>query len=257
VTAVPVTTASPGLARIGTCVSLISCFDVSSRHTHILHIYRNVPVGQVSGRGRLARWQLRRACEFIKADLAGDPSIMELAGVCGLSANRFAKAFAGHRSATSAWLLTGSVPENGVVLVVISQDPAKSASRRLPARLLPTGLRSSTRSPARFRDRFLPKRQDHPSQSPPRLLSFGSSNAMGWLRGVLSRGASPLPLVPLSKCTGMIWRSAVGRGDSHEKICAPRTRTTGPGASHRTRPIRVARIRRNSCPRILRTDSSG
>src|ERR1700722_10173390 len=156
-----------------------------------------------------------------------------------------------------AWLLTGSVPENGVVLVVISQDPAKSASRRLRARLLPTGLRSSTRSTARFRDRFLPKRQDHPSQSPPRLLSFGSSKAMGWLRGVLSRGASPLPLVPLSKCIGLIWRSAVGGGDSHEKNCAPRTRTTGPGASHRTGPIRVARIRRNSCPRILRTDSSG
>ena len=62
-------------------------------HVHILHTYGNVPVEHVLRRGGLAPWQLRRACEFIEANLDGDPSIPEVAGVCGLSANYFAKAF--------------------------------------------------------------------------------------------------------------------------------------------------------------------
>jgi len=62
-------------------------------HAHILHTYGNVPAGHVSRRGGLAPWQLRRACEFIEANLDGDPSIHELASVCGLSTNYFARAF--------------------------------------------------------------------------------------------------------------------------------------------------------------------
>jgi AraC-like DNA-binding protein len=75
-------------------------------HAHILHTYGNVPVGQVSRRGGLAPWQLRRACEFIEANLDGDPSITEVAGVCGLSTNYFAKAFKQTTGAPPhAWLL--------------------------------------------------------------------------------------------------------------------------------------------------------
>lgn len=75
-------------------------------HAHILHTYGNVPVGQVSRRGGLAPWQLRRACEFIEANLDGGPSITEVAGVCGLSTNYFAKAFKQTTGAPPhAWLL--------------------------------------------------------------------------------------------------------------------------------------------------------
>lgn len=75
-------------------------------HAHILHTYGNVPIGQVSKRGGLAPWQLRRACEFIEANLVGNPTIMDVAGVCGLSGNYFAKAFKQTTGAPPhAWLL--------------------------------------------------------------------------------------------------------------------------------------------------------
>jgi AraC family transcriptional regulator len=62
-------------------------------HAHVLHTYGNVPVASTSNRGGLALWQLRRACEFIQANLDGDPSIANIATECGLSSSYFAKAF--------------------------------------------------------------------------------------------------------------------------------------------------------------------
>jgi AraC-like DNA-binding protein len=62
-------------------------------HAHVLCTYGNVAVGPVSTRGGLAPWQFRRACDFIEANLNGDPSIAEVAGECGLSSSYFAKAF--------------------------------------------------------------------------------------------------------------------------------------------------------------------
>lgn len=62
-------------------------------HAHVLRTYGSVPVGPVSRRGGLAAWQLRRACEFIEANLDGDPSIADVAAACGLSSSYFAKAF--------------------------------------------------------------------------------------------------------------------------------------------------------------------
>jgi len=60
---------------------------------HALVAYGGVPAGPVSIRGGLAPWQLRRACEFIEANLDGDPSIADVAAECGLSSSYFAKAF--------------------------------------------------------------------------------------------------------------------------------------------------------------------
>jgi len=75
-------------------------------HAHVLHAYGNVPVGQVSRHGGLAPWQLRRACEYIEANLDGDPLITEAAGVCGLSTTYFAKAFKQTTGAPPhAWLV--------------------------------------------------------------------------------------------------------------------------------------------------------
>jgi AraC family transcriptional regulator len=62
-------------------------------HAHVLHTYGNVLGASVSVRGGLALWQLRRACEFIEANLDGDPSIADVAAECGLSSSYFAKAF--------------------------------------------------------------------------------------------------------------------------------------------------------------------
>jgi AraC family transcriptional regulator len=62
-------------------------------HAHVLRTYGNVAVGPVSTRGGLAPWQLRRVCDFIEANLDGDPSIADVAAECGLSSSYFAKAF--------------------------------------------------------------------------------------------------------------------------------------------------------------------
>jgi AraC family transcriptional regulator len=75
-------------------------------HAHIIHAYGNVPVGQVSRHGGLAPWQVRRACEYIEANLDGNPSITEVARVCGLSTSYFAKAFKQTTGAPPhAWLV--------------------------------------------------------------------------------------------------------------------------------------------------------
>jgi AraC-like DNA-binding protein len=68
-------------------------------HAHVLRTYGNVAVGPVSTRSGMASWQLRRACDFIQANLGGDPSIADIAAECGLSSSYFAKAF---RQATGA-----------------------------------------------------------------------------------------------------------------------------------------------------------
>ena len=50
------------------------------------------PVG-ASQSGGLAPWQLRRAMDFMRADLSGNISLEQLASVCDLSVNYFARAF--------------------------------------------------------------------------------------------------------------------------------------------------------------------
>jgi AraC-like DNA-binding protein len=59
---------------------------------HIVVAYGGLPLTQ-SARGGLARWQLRRAYEFIDANLGGDLSISDVAEQCGLSAGHFSRAF--------------------------------------------------------------------------------------------------------------------------------------------------------------------
>src|SRR5271168_1856492 len=61
--------------------------------SHITRAYGGAPAEGGSARGGLASWQLRRAREFINANLAGDPSISQVANECGLSSSYFARAF--------------------------------------------------------------------------------------------------------------------------------------------------------------------
>jgi AraC family transcriptional regulator len=61
--------------------------------SHIVHAYGGIPVGGRNSRGGLAPWQLQRARDFINTNLAGDPSISEVAKECGLSTSYFVRAF--------------------------------------------------------------------------------------------------------------------------------------------------------------------
>src|SRR5271168_4386453 len=61
--------------------------------SHVTRAYGGAPAEGGSARGGLASWQLRRAREFINANLAGDPSISQVAQECGLSSSYFARAF--------------------------------------------------------------------------------------------------------------------------------------------------------------------
>jgi AraC-like DNA-binding protein len=68
------------------CMALAFC-------AHALITYGGVSAAPLSMRGGLATWQFRRACEFIEANLDGDPSIADIAAECGLSSSYFTKAF--------------------------------------------------------------------------------------------------------------------------------------------------------------------
>jgi AraC family transcriptional regulator len=59
---------------------------------HIVRVYGGLPITRFA-RGGLAPWQLRRACEYIDANLGADPSISEVAQQCGLSGSYFSRAF--------------------------------------------------------------------------------------------------------------------------------------------------------------------
>jgi AraC-like DNA-binding protein len=62
-------------------------------HEHVSRAYGNATALTPTPRGGLAPWQLRRVHEFIHANLAGSPSIEQLASETGLSSSHFARAF--------------------------------------------------------------------------------------------------------------------------------------------------------------------
>ena len=86
-------TLAAAMRQPGEATSLFVDHIAMAFHAHVLHAYGDIPAGPVSRRGGLAAWQLRRACEFIEANLEGDPSIVDIAAECGLSSSHFAKAF--------------------------------------------------------------------------------------------------------------------------------------------------------------------
>jgi AraC family transcriptional regulator len=75
-----------GTAMFSDCIAL-------AFFAHIVRAYGGAPAEGLNARGGLASWQLRRAREFINANLAGDPSISQVANECGLSSSYFARAF--------------------------------------------------------------------------------------------------------------------------------------------------------------------
>jgi AraC family transcriptional regulator len=81
------------MEQIGDGTALFADYVALAFHDHIIHIYGGVPVGHQRMRGGLAPWQVRRAREFIDANLDGDPSIAQLASECRLSSSHFVRAF--------------------------------------------------------------------------------------------------------------------------------------------------------------------
>ena len=79
--------------QTGECTSLFADHVALAFHDHVVHAYGDVPAGDRKMRGGLAPWQVRRAKEFIDANLDGDPSIAQLASECGLSRSYFTRAF--------------------------------------------------------------------------------------------------------------------------------------------------------------------
>jgi AraC family transcriptional regulator len=62
-------------------------------HTHVIHAYGSVSNGDRGALGGLAPWQIRRASAFLEANLAGNPTLAQLARECGVSCSHFARAF--------------------------------------------------------------------------------------------------------------------------------------------------------------------
>jgi AraC family transcriptional regulator len=77
---------SEGAAIFADCIAL-------AFFAHIVRAYGSVQAGGQNTRSGLAPWQLQRARDFMNANLAGDPSIAEVANECRLSSSYFARAF--------------------------------------------------------------------------------------------------------------------------------------------------------------------
>lgn len=75
-----------GTAMFSDCIAL-------AFFAHIACAYGSVSAEGSNARGGLAPWQLQRARDFVNANLAGDPSISQVADECGLSTSYFVRAF--------------------------------------------------------------------------------------------------------------------------------------------------------------------
>ena len=104
-----------GTALFSDCIAL-------AFFAHVVRAYGSVPAGGPNARGGLAPWQLRRACDFINANLAGDPSISEVAKECGLSSSYFTRAFKETTGAPPYQWLTKQRVERAKELL---QDPRR------------------------------------------------------------------------------------------------------------------------------------
>lgn len=81
------------LERADTASSLLIDYIALAFCEHVVIRYGNANSPNRVRRAELAPWQMRRVTEFFEAHLQGNPSILDLAGQCGLSASYFSEAF--------------------------------------------------------------------------------------------------------------------------------------------------------------------
>jgi AraC family transcriptional regulator len=107
-----------GTAMFSDCIAL-------AFFAHIVRTYGNVSAEGRNARGGLAPWQLQRARDFINANLAGDLSISDVAGECGLSPSYFVRAFKQAMGVPPHRWLTKQRVEHAKELL---QDPSRELS---------------------------------------------------------------------------------------------------------------------------------
>lgn len=94
-------------------------------HAHVTDAYGEQRVPAARDTGGLAPWQLRRALDYMRAHLAGDPTIGQLAQLCGLSGSYFARAFRRTQGSTPhQWLLRRRVERARELLLAGDLDLA-------------------------------------------------------------------------------------------------------------------------------------
>ena len=73
---------------------------------HVIQSYGRAAIRDDAASGVLSPWQIRRVLDFFGAHLNADPSIADLARECGLSSDRFSRAFRRTTGvAPSQWLI--------------------------------------------------------------------------------------------------------------------------------------------------------
>lgn len=86
-------------------------------HAHLIHQYGNRPPPPQRPTGGLAAWQIRRAKDYLLANLASDVTIEATAGQCSLSRSHFIKAFRQTTGLTPHQWLTARRIEHGRELI--------------------------------------------------------------------------------------------------------------------------------------------
>jgi AraC-like DNA-binding protein len=83
----------PALAKPDQANRLFADHAARAVTAHLAKTYGAIQLRPKYGRGGLAPWQERRAKEMLRANLAGDLSLPELASACRLSSGHFSRAF--------------------------------------------------------------------------------------------------------------------------------------------------------------------
>jgi AraC family transcriptional regulator len=83
----------PALERPELACRLYIDHVVLALHAYVAHAYGGVDIAPPLARGGLARWQIHRATELLRANLEGKVSLSEVARDCELSVSHFVHAF--------------------------------------------------------------------------------------------------------------------------------------------------------------------
>ena len=81
------------LEQTDTASSLLIDYIALAFCEHVVVRYSDTSTPNRARRAELAPWQTRRVNEFFEVHLQDNPSILDLAGQCGLSASYFSEAF--------------------------------------------------------------------------------------------------------------------------------------------------------------------
>jgi AraC family transcriptional regulator len=150
----------PAIANPAQATSAFVEYVALALHDHVIHAYGGLSRG-MQIKGGLAPWQIRRACDYIEANLANDPSIAALSQECGISASYFAHAFRASIGMTPhQWMTKRRIQRAKLIL---SQTTQSLAEISLICGFVDQShlgrhfLKHEGISPARWRRRYVPQ----------------------------------------------------------------------------------------------------